>query len=300
MTELRITDNDAGQTLEKYLQKSLPALPRSLMFKAIRNKKIKVNRRRAQTKQILAPDDTVQIFLPPDVLENEPFVPGSADLKVVWENEDLMVVWKPAGLLSQKDEPGVQDDLNSRIRTLLYSRGIWNPDTDRSFRPSAAHRLDRNTRGLVLAGKTAAGAREAARMIRQGQVEKHYHALVQGDITKPMQLRLYLKKEDTKALVRDTPAEGYQKADMDVTPLKREGNNTLVDVHLLTGRFHQVRASMAHIGHPLAGDVKYGGNPGRSYDLEACTLCFDGHCVQAPKDLSETKPMDLSRSPDMN
>jgi len=283
MTELQIQDNDAGQTLEKYLQKALPALPRSLMFKAVRNKKIKVNRKRCEVRQMLQAGDIVQLFLPPDVLEQEAFVPNDRPLRVVWEDDDLMVLYKPRGLLSQKDQPGKQDDMNSRLRTLLWKRGIWNPETDRSFRPSVAHRLDRNTSGLVLAGKTAAGARKAAEMIRQGNLEKEYLATVEGVVDRPQELRLFLKKEGTKALVRDTPEDGWLHADMDIEPVGHAGNNTVIRVHLLTGRFHQIRASMAHIGHPLAGDVKYGGQPGQPYSLESCRLCFDGHCIEMPQ-----------------
>ena len=103
MTELQIQDNDAGQTLEKYLQKALPALPRRLMFKAVRNKKIKVNRKRCEVRQMLQAGDIVQLFLPPDVLEQETFVPNDRPLRVVWEDDDLMVLYKPRGLLSQKE-----------------------------------------------------------------------------------------------------------------------------------------------------------------------------------------------------
>lgn len=276
---MTIQENDAGQTVEKYLRKAFRQLPASLMHKAIRNKKIKVNRKRCQPKQLLACGDRLQLFLPPDVLEPADFVPNHRPLQTVWENRDLIVLYKPAGLLSQKDQPGVQDDLNSRLQTMLRERGDWDPDKDRSFRPAAAHRLDRNTSGLVLAGKTARGAREAARLIQEGRLEKHYHALVQGNVEKPEKLRLWLKKDGTRALVSDKPGEGFQEARMEVTPLKRERDLTLCDVNLETGRFHQIRAMMAFTGHPLEGDVKYGGRPGNPYYLEAFRLCLDGECI---------------------
>ncbi|WP_286139532.1 pseudouridine synthase, partial [Faecalibaculum rodentium] len=192
MTELQIQDNDAGQTLEKYLQKALPALPRSLMFKAVRNKKIKVNRKRCEVRQMLQAGDIVQLFLPPDVLEQETFVPNDRPLRVVWEDDDLMVLYKPRGLLSQKDQPGKQDDMNSRLRTLLWKRGIWNPETDRSFRPSVAHRLDRNTSGIVICGKSVAGLRKMSELLRERTMHKYYQCLVAGQVRNEQSIQGYL------------------------------------------------------------------------------------------------------------
>lgn len=275
MIEMTIQENDAGQRLDKYLQKTFPALPKSLMYKAIRNKKIKVNRKRCEISQKLVLHDQLQIFLPPDVLEVRSFVPEDKPLKIVYEDDQYLVVDKPAGLLSQKDEPGPQDTLNWRIQSYLYKRGQWDPAVSRSFVPAAAHRLDRNTSGLVISGKTAEAARHIAALIREGKMTKEYRALVEGRITAPMDVSLYVKKEGTLAVVSSELLKGYVRAAMKVIPEKTEGDNTWCHILMDTGRFHQIRACMAYLGHPLAGDCKYGSHPGRPYQLRSIRIAFD-------------------------
>lgn len=275
MIETPIKKNDAGQRLDKYLQKAFPQMPKSLMYKAIRNKKIKVNRKRCEISQKLVPGDTVQIFLPPDLLAPRKFVPEDKPLTVVYEDENYLVADKPAGLLSQKDEAGPQDNLNWRIQSYLYRTGQWDPQSDRSFVPAAAHRLDRNTSGLVIIGKNAQSARHISRLIREGKMTKEYVALAEGILTRPFSVSLYLKKDGTKALVSEEPLEGYVPARMEVKPKKTVSGNTLCHIIMDTGRFHQIRACLAYLGHPLAGDRKYGSRLEPPYQLRSVRIAFD-------------------------
>ncbi len=270
MQEVIIKANDANQRLDKFLGKAYPNLKKSAMYKAIRNKKIKVNRKRAQFDQMLNEGDQILLFLPPDLLEKEVRkLQPLKDLDVIYEDDDLLVMNKPAGLLAMKDQAGDQDTLNDRLLSYLAASGSYDPASEQSFTPSIAHRLDRNTSGLILAAKNAPTARKLASAIAQGQVGKYYLAITDK---KPQQGRidLYLKKEGTKALVSARPMEGYDPARMIVKTIAVKDGKYLSKIELLTGRFHQIRASLAFLGTPLCGDVKYKGTPQKQgYSLQA-------------------------------
>lgn len=273
MEEVIIQPNDANQRLDKFLLKAYPALKKSAMHKAIRNKKIKVNRKRAQFDQILQEGDHILLFLPPYFLtKTEQTFQKLPSLDIVFENEDLIIMNKPAGLLSMKDKAENQDTLNDRLRFWLFETGQYDPKKENSFIPSIAHRLDRNTSGLVLAGKTAQASRLLSSAIANHQIGKYYLAITdkkpkQGKIT------LFLKKEGTKAQVSNYPQLGYEKAIMEVETLESKNGKFLSKIRLHTGRFHQIRASLAFLGTPLIGDTKYGGLPSKKgYDLQAYAL----------------------------
>lgn len=273
MKEIQIGKNDAGQRLDKFLQKTFPDLKKSMMYKGLRNKKIKVNRKRAAFDQKLEEGDCILLFLPEDALGMKTRrITGNPDIDVQYEDENILIVNKPAGLLSQKDSPLDQDTLNDRILAYLYRKGSYDPQKEQSFIPAVCHRLDRNTSGLVIAAKSAAGARAVNEAIRNHEIGKKYLAVVQG---KPEQadIHLYMKKEGTKAVVSDQEKEGYRPAKMHVQILEQADGKSLAEIDLYTGRFHQIRAGMAYLGCPLAGDRKYGSHSANTpYQLQAYRL----------------------------
>lgn len=273
MLEIHAGKMEEGVRLDKYLQKTFPRLPRSAMFKAVRNKKIKINRKRCETNQILHEGDSILLFLAPDFLytENKELSALSdKPLQVLYEDGNLIAVYKPAGLLVQKDSAEDQDTLNGRLLQYLKRKGEYDPKRDLSFTPSAVHRLDRNTSGIVLAAKNPGTARILSDAIAGHRIGKSYLALAKGRIEKPQDIRLYLKKEDLLAKISDEPKPGYDEALMQIRPLRFTDRGTWLDVDLQTGRFHQIRASLAHLGHPIIGDPKYGeGKPGDHQQLQA-------------------------------
>lgn len=285
MEEIRINLNDANQRLDKFLLKTYPNLSKSLMYKAIRNKKIKVNRKRCEFNQQLKENDTILLFLPPDVLEKkkmEGFEFSNAELNIIYEDENILIVNKPYGLLSQSDSKGNQDCLVKRVQSYLYEKGEYDPKKENSFAPTICHRLDRNTTGLVIAAKNANALREVNRAISERKITKKYRARVSGCFDKKdFSIHAFIRKNGTKALVSDTKKERYVEAFMDCHIEKQYSDFADCIITLHTGRFHQIRALMAHIHHPLIGDIKYGYRGKKeNIELQAYQLVF--HSIDLP------------------
>ncbi|MCF0106732.1 MAG: RluA family pseudouridine synthase [Holdemanella sp.] len=278
MKQIDIQSNDANQRVDKFLMKTFPNLSKSMMYKAIRNKKIKVNRKRCTYDQMLVEGDSILLFLPEEFLEMKSVsIQDNHELDIIYEDENVLIVNKPYGLLSQSDTKDEQDCLVSRIQSYLYHSHQYDPAKEHSFTPAICHRLDRNTTGLVIAAKNANALKVINEAISNRKIHKYYKAMIQGVLPqKEMEITVYIKKEDTKALVSLFEEEGYKKATLKVKELYKKDKNSCVEVELMTGRFHQIRATLGFLNHPLLGDVKYGykGNV-KQINLQAYKLIFD-------------------------
>ena len=291
MRELKIGKNDAGQRLDKFITKSLD-LPMSLLYKSIRLKKIKVNRKRAEASQKLEEGDTVQCFLADEFFEKgrksgfsetpehtaDQLSRMSAKLDVIYEDENIILVNKPQGLSVHEDEDSRANTLITYIQSYLYSKGEYDPDSELSFAPALCNRIDKNTSGIVIAAKCAAALRIMNEKIKSREIRKFYLAAVHGIPEKgEATLRGYLLKDSKTNTVRVYDKNPPKAAKEIITKYRVIAKNTdsaLVEVELLTGRTHQIRAHMAHIGHSLIGDGKYGVNRNdreRGYKYQA--LC---------------------------
>ncbi|MBQ8351880.1 MAG: RluA family pseudouridine synthase [Clostridia bacterium] len=290
MKELIISKNDAGQRLDKFLTKALCDIPPALMYKAIRKKKIKVNRHRAEGKQVLAEGDTLQLFLPDEFFKQEQT--GGHDLaritpriSPVYEDENILLLNKRPGILVHEDGEGTGDTLITHVQAYLYQKGEYDPREEQSFAPALCNRIDRNTGGIVIAAKNAEALRVINEKIRDGSIHKFYLCAVHG-IPSPREATLsgYLmknSKENTVQVYDTNPGRGAKDIRTRYRVLATRGGDALLEINLLTGRTHQIRAHMAHIGHPLWGDGKYGINRqdrARGYKFQALyayRLCFD-------------------------
>lgn len=264
MKEFIIGQNDCGNRLDRFLLKVTVGMPHSLLYKKIRTKKIKVNRRRAEPGQLLCQGDTVQCFLPPDFFREiqEHFLSLVPDIRIVYEDRDLIVADKKEGMSCHADETQRVATLIDHIKAYLVQSGEYDPARENAFAPALCHRIDRNTSGLVIAAKNAEALRAMNELIREHRIEKEYLALCHGKVTKKEKKTVYLKKDEEKNRVRvvSSPREGYLTAITEYEPLSYRAADdvTLLRVRLHTGRTHQIRATLAFFSHPLVGDAKYG------------------------------------------
>ena len=267
MRELIIGKNDAGQRLDKFITKTLD-LPTSLLYKSIRLKKIKVNRKRAENNTILQEGDTIQCFLAEEFFEKKvdehSFESISVKLDIIYEDENIMLLNKRPGVSVHEDENGSTNTLITHVQAYLYQKGEYRPDEEQSFAPALCNRIDRNTGGIVIAAKNAEALRVMNEKIKEREIDKFYLAAVHG-IPKPESATIkgYLLKDDKQNMVKvyeKNPPRGAKEIITKYKVVAKKQDSSLIEVELLTGRTHQIRAHMAHIGHPLIGDGKYGIN----------------------------------------
>ncbi|MEG0329182.1 MAG: RluA family pseudouridine synthase [Longicatena sp.] len=263
MREFIIQENDANQRVDKFITKTMKTMPKNLMYKYIRNKKIKVNRSRCEISQRLVVGDSVQCYIAEEFFEQEikqNFLELPSSLDILFEDENLLIVNKPSGLLAHSDVREVQDNLADRVLHYLYLKKEYDCASQLSFCPALCHRIDRNTQGIVIAAKNAEALREMNEKIRLREVKKKYLCIVEGKLPKKSELlTLYhMKLAGNKADIRKEPKDGYQEIKTAYKVLEERSHHSLLEIDLLTGKSHQIRAVMAYLKHPLVGDVKYG------------------------------------------
>lgn len=269
MKSITISSNDAGQRVDRLILKTFDRLPKSLMFKEIRKKNIKVNKKRCTPEQVLNEGDILELYLKDDVLhvkeKHYDFLKASADLDIIYEDENIILLNKKVGILCHPDGKDYIDNLVARLKRYLFEKGEWNPD-DSSFTPSLANRIDRNTGGIVIGAKNAQALKIINDKIKCREIEKYYLTVVHGKMPRNSEtLTAYLIKNEKKNMVTvtDYQVDGAKQIVTQYTVLDYQDNASLLEVKLLTGRTHQIRAHLAHIGHPLFGDGKYGIDKGR-------------------------------------
>lgn len=279
MKEFIINKNDSGQRVDKFIEKSVPLLPKSLMYKYIRTKRIKVGGKRCEISTRLCEGDVMQLYISDEFFEIAPekvFLSVPADISVVYEDENILLCDKKNGLVVHEDDENTADTLINRILHYLYDKGEYDPERENSFTPALCNRLDRNTGGIVIAAKNAEALRILNEKIKEREIEKRYLCITVGVPPKKSDtMTAYLEKDERTKTVRvsDRKTPANKTIITSYKLLKTDGRLALLEVKLDTGRTHQIRAHFAHIGCPLLGDGKYGiGEVNRRYKIKTQAL----------------------------
>lgn len=281
MKTFMIGENDKDQRLDKFLQKAVPLLPKNLLYKSIRTKRIKVNRKRCELSYRLQLGDQVDLYLNDEFFtpqeDEKVFLQVSDQIDIIYEDEQILLVNKPQGLVVHEDNDNSVDTLIHRVQHYLYNKKEYDPDAEQSFAPALCNRIDRNTCGIVIVAKTATALRILNEKIKNRELVKKYLCILVGvPVQKQGTLTHYLEKisSENRVVLYDSPRSNAKTAITEYRVLDSDGELSLAEVNLKTGRTHQIRAHMAHLGHPLLGDGKYGSNAqNRKYHMKHQALC---------------------------
>lgn len=282
MKEFHIKKNDAGQRYDRWLLKVVPLLPTALAQKYFRLKRFKCNAKAVKGEYRLCEGDCLQLYINDEFFQTPSIETAYLTIvhpkvTVVYEDEHILLVDKPAGLVVHADETGETNNLLTHIQAYLYQSKQWFPRDSLSFTPSLCNRIDRNTSGIVISAKTAVGLRAMNEKIKERDITKEYLAVIHGELPKTQgKLEHFILRDKNKkqVTVYDNPTGGAKTAITHYDVLAVRHGLSLVRCTLITGRTHQIRAQMAHVGHPLLGDGKYGNlNDGKQYGRKYQTLC---------------------------
>ncbi len=274
--KVEIGPNEAGQRLDKFMRKWLKDMPLSGIYRSIRKGDVKVNGKKAKEKYSLIEGDLIETR---DITSNEPKVKfnriENSFLKITYEDENILMVEKWPGVLVHSDGNKGEPTLTEYVLSYLFDKGSYAPENEITFTPAPCNRLDRNTSGIVMFGKNYEALKMLNEMIRERKIQKYYQAMIKDRIKDGIyKAYIYKNENENISKIYDSPKENTKEISMNVKTIQSCGTYSLVELELLTGRSHQLRAHLSHLGNPIIGDTKYGVNKLNNFFINKYGLSY--------------------------
>jgi len=263
LRELRVGINDHDQRIDRFLGKYLNKAPNTFIFKMLRKKNIKLNGKRADPKDKIYEGDIINLYLADETIDKFREVDRvESDLipNIVYEDDNIILINKEVGVLSHAANQDYGNNIVDSMVSYLYKKGDYNPRLEKTFTPSICNRLDRNTSGMIIGGKTYLALRAMNDGIKEARVHRYYRTIVKGKLDKNGTIEGYLTKDGdlNKVEITSREKEESKKIITRIRTIRSSEEYSLVEIELITGRTHQIRAHLSFIGHPVIGDLKYG------------------------------------------
>ncbi len=275
MKEIIIDSSAANQRFDKFLKKYFSASSNGFIYKMLRKKNIILNDKKDDGSSILLEGDTIKVFFSDETFDKMRGLDNSADeynylkrlnynLDVIYEDDNIIACNKPAGMLSQKSKAS-DISINEYIISYLINERNYSIEDYRLFHPSISNRLDYNTTGVILGAKTLQGQQELSLALKERTIDKYYICIVKGKVAKDILLKGSLTKNQRTNMVKIIADENEPQIETDIKVISSNNDISLLRIHLITGKTHQIRAHLSSINHPIIGDIKYGDNKINNY-----------------------------------
>lgn len=299
MQEILVNENEAGQRFDKLLAKYLNEAPKSFLYKMLRKKNIVLNDKKAVGNEKVVLGDRITLYLSAETIQK--FSSNKVhyikdNINIIYEDTDILLINKPVGMLSQKAREQDVSVIEHLISYLLRTKQLTEAQLN-GFKPSISNRLDRNTSGLIVAGKSLQGLQVMGEAFKNRSIQKFYRCLVLGHIDKKTHVKGYLRKDErrNKVYITEERTENSQWIETEYQPIWSTKDITLLEVHLITGKTHQIRAHLSANGHAIIGDYKYGNAVvnniyKKNYGLESQLL--HAYRLEMPSDMPKLKALE--------
>lgn len=278
MKQVVIDRNDSEQRIDRFLKKYLSEAPQSFIYKMLRKKNIKLNGKKANPDTMISEGDIITLYLADDTIEKfkgkNKIEKSKLVPRIIYEDDNIILINKPVGILSHSANREYGNNIVDSMIHYLYEKGEYNPRIEKTFKPSICNRLDRNTSGIIIGAKNAETLRIINRSIKERNVEKYYKTIVKGIIKKEGTVEGFLTKNEelNKVKIMNKENDESKKIITRIKLLNTSDRYSLLEIELITGRTHQIRAHLSSIGHPVIGDVKYGNRNVNKYFREKFSL----------------------------